>query len=456
MRLPWLAGCAIIAILPLLWLPALPGSGILAVAGVLAMLLTRLRGTVVAVVAVTLLLMVWGVLSAYQALWPTQHLTGAVRQAEVILHETDGQTLHRGQIVRLAGRFLFPPVGVTLYGELAPAPVCEGQRWMMTLRLRPVHGQLNDGGFDSQRYALAQHRPLSGGIVAASALDTRCSLRARYLASLTRRLQTYPWHPVMLGLGMGERLALPAEIKVLMQNTGTSHLMAISGLHIALAASLIVLLLRGLQSLLPGRWIGWRLPLLAGLAGAVGYAWLTGMQPPALRTCVGLAVCCALRLSGQRWTAWQVWLCCLGAILVADPLAVLSQSLWLSAFAVAGLIFWYQWLPLPDSRWRWPWKALFARAFAGWRDAAADAAATAALPRYKPDIDGRQFAGGTVSDPAGGAAHSRRNAAASHWTGDGGVADLAGSRSRAGGVVLGVTTFTGRLADVGCPLALDQ
>ncbi len=266
MRLPWLAGCAIIAILPLLWLPALPGPGILAFAGVLALLLTRLRGTVIAVVAMTLLLMVWGVLSAYQALWPTQHLTGAARQAEVFLHETDGQTLHRGQIVRLADRFLFPPVGVTLYGELAPAPVCAGQRWIMTLRLRPVHGQLNDGGFDSQRYALAQHRPLSGGIVAAYALDTRCSLRARYLASLTRRLQTYPWHPVMLGLGMGERLALPAEIKVLMQNTGTSHLMAISGLHIALAASLIVLLLRGLQSLFPGRWIGWRLPLLAGLA----------------------------------------------------------------------------------------------------------------------------------------------------------------------------------------------
>lgn len=73
MRLPWLAGCAIIAILPLLWLPALPGPGTLAVAGVLAIFLTRLRGTVVAVVAMTLLLMVWGVLSAYQALWPTQH-----------------------------------------------------------------------------------------------------------------------------------------------------------------------------------------------------------------------------------------------------------------------------------------------------------------------------------------------------------------------------------------------
>ncbi|HHG1508182.1 TPA: DNA internalization-related competence protein ComEC/Rec2 [Klebsiella pneumoniae] len=360
MRLPWLAGCAIIAMLPLLWLPVLPGPYSLAGASALALALIRLHGRAVAGVAMTLLLVVWGVLSAHQALWPTRHLTGAIRQAEVILSETDGQTLHRGQMVRLRGRYLFPPVGVTLYGELAPAPACAGQHWLMTLRLRPVHGQLNDGGFDSQRYALAQHRPLSGGIVAASALDARCSLRARYLTSLTRRLQTYPWRAVMLGLGMGERLSLPTEIKVLMQNTGTSHLMAISGLHIALAASLIMLLLRGVQYILPGRWIGWRLPLLAGLAGAVGYAWLTGMQPPALRTCLGLAVCCALRLSGQRWTAWQVWLCCLGAILVADPLAVLSQSLWLSAFAVAGLIFWFQWLPLPAGRWRWPWKTIIA------------------------------------------------------------------------------------------------
>ncbi|NRE95346.1 ComEC/Rec2 family competence protein, partial [Klebsiella variicola] len=258
MRLPWLAGCASIAMLPLLWLPVLPGPHVLASACLAALLLTRLRGTAMACVAMTLLLMIWGVLSAHQALWPTRHLTGAIRQAEVILSETDGQALHRGQIVRLAGHYLFPPVGVTLYGELTPAPACAGQHWLMTLRLRPVHGQLNDGGFDSQRYALAQHRPLSGGIVAASALDPRCSLRARYLASLTRRLEPYPWRAVMLGLGMGERLTLPTAIKVLMQNTGTSHLMAISGLHIALAASLIVLLLRGVQYILPGRWIGWR------------------------------------------------------------------------------------------------------------------------------------------------------------------------------------------------------
>ncbi len=122
MRLPWLAGCASIAMLPLLWLPVLPGPHVLASACLAALLLTRLRGTAMACVAMTLLLMIWGVLSAHQALWPTRHLTGAIRQAEVILSETDGQALHRGQIVRLAGRYLFPPVGVTLYGNLHLRP----------------------------------------------------------------------------------------------------------------------------------------------------------------------------------------------------------------------------------------------------------------------------------------------------------------------------------------------
>ena len=96
------------------------------------------------------------------------------------------------------------------------------------------------------------------------------------------------------------------------------------------------------------------------------------------------------------------------------------------------------------------------RSFAGWRDAVADAAPAPALPWRQPDVHGRQFAGGTLSDPAGGAAYSRRDAAASHRTGDGGVAALAGGRSRAGAAVLGITAFTGRLAAAGRPLALDQ
>lgn len=50
---------------------------------------------------------------------------------------------------------------------------------------------------------------------------------------------------------MGERTEVPREIKDLMRETGTLHLMAISGLHIALAASLVWLLARGFQFYYP-------------------------------------------------------------------------------------------------------------------------------------------------------------------------------------------------------------
>ncbi|STV53878.1 putative recombination protein with metallo-hydrolase domain [Klebsiella pneumoniae subsp. pneumoniae] len=56
----------------------------------------------------TLLLVVWGVLSAHQALWPTRHLTGAIRQAEVILSETDGQTLHEDRWCACGAAICFP------------------------------------------------------------------------------------------------------------------------------------------------------------------------------------------------------------------------------------------------------------------------------------------------------------------------------------------------------------
>lgn len=269
MRLPQLAGCVIIGILPLLWLPDLPGRSVTWGLMLLVLLIAQCRRRAAQYAALITLFFVWGVLSARQALWPTQTLTNGNRQVEVVLTATDGQTTHQGRIVRLDGRRLFPAPGVSLYGNYLPEPPCAGQVWAMTLRARPVHGQLNEGGFDSQRYALSQHRPLTGRFISAEVRERNCSVRARYLVSLNQTLAELPWQSVMLGLGMGERLAIPREIKILMQETGTSHLMAISGLHIALGATLGWLLLRGLQFFLPCRWLGWRAPLLTGLASAI-------------------------------------------------------------------------------------------------------------------------------------------------------------------------------------------
>lgn len=69
--------------------------------------------------------------------------------------------------------------------------------------------------------------------------------------------------------GMGERLSIPQEIKRIMRDTGTAHLMAISGLHIAFAAVLAAGIIRGMQFLLPAQRIFWQVPLIGGVGCAI-------------------------------------------------------------------------------------------------------------------------------------------------------------------------------------------
>ncbi|MEH0885876.1 ComEC family protein [Enterobacter sp. UNJFSC 003] len=351
MGIPIICACAIVAIIPLYWLPALPSVYAIWVVIATGVMLGAQRHRGLRITGIGLLFFSWAVLAAQESVWPMQHLTAGAQQVEVEITATDGATIHEASMTARDGKRWWASTGVTLYGNYLPKPVCVGQRWAMTLRLRAVHGELNDGGYDSQQRAFARHQTLTGRFTHAEAIDTRCSLRSRYLTSLQTTLAPYVWGPVILGLGMGERLNVPRETKNLMRETGTLHLMAISGLHIALAASLLWLLMRGIQFWLPARWIHWQMPLLASLIFAAFYSWLTGLQPPALRTVISLAALAALRISGRQWSPWQVWLCCVAAILIFDPLAALSQSLTLSAFAVAALIFWYQWLPLPQGGW---------------------------------------------------------------------------------------------------------
>ncbi|QLR42533.1 ComEC family protein [Enterobacter sp. RHBSTW-00994] len=350
MGIPAISVYAILAILPLLWLPVLPGIHAVWIMMAAGVWLAIQKRSWLRVFGLWSLFFAWGILAAQESVWPMQNLTSGLQQAELVITGTDGATMHQGQIVRLNGHPWLAKTGVTLYGNYLPQAVCTGQRWAMDLRLRAVHGELNDGGFDAQQSALSRHQTLSGRFTHAEVIDASCSLRERYLISLQKKLAEYQWGSVILGLGMGERLAVSRETKNLMRETGTLHLMAISGLHIALGASVVWLLVRGLQFCLPCHWINWRIPLLAGVLFATFYAWLTGMQPPAFRTAISLLVLAALRMSGRQWSSWQIWACCVATILVIDPMAVLSQSLALSAFAVAALIFWYQWLPLPH----WP------------------------------------------------------------------------------------------------------
>ena len=70
MRLPHLAGCAMIEISPLLWLPALPEyASVWCLIGA-ALIIATLRKPCATYAALTLLFFRMGILHARQALWP--------------------------------------------------------------------------------------------------------------------------------------------------------------------------------------------------------------------------------------------------------------------------------------------------------------------------------------------------------------------------------------------------
>lgn len=162
MKITTVSVCVVGGILPLTILPVLPDTWILAALFCLACLLCLIPHHYARYAALTLLFFLWGILAARQAIWPGNVLPAATQEATVVITATDHMTTHYGRITHLRGKLLFPAVGIVLHGQYLPTEVCAGQRWAMTLKVRAVHGQLNEGGFDSQRYALAQHQPLTG------------------------------------------------------------------------------------------------------------------------------------------------------------------------------------------------------------------------------------------------------------------------------------------------------
>lgn len=357
-----LALALITGILPLTVLPVLPnltlGIVLLLIAGVAGYLPYRLSK----LLCIALAAFLWATVNAQQILQQTDDFSGRKQQvvADVITPFLQREDKHNLLIAlkEINGQRVFPPLAARIPSEDFPADYCAGQRWLLTLSLRPVHSQLNLGGFDGQRWAVANRQTLNGHVGAATPLTTTCSARQRVISTVQRQLTGVDNMPILLALAFGERSLLEPQLAQLFKTTGTAHLMAISGLHIGVAALIGWLLARAIQYLLPIRWIDYRFPLLLSAITMLYYTWLSGVNPPAMRAAVAISLWLLLRLFRAHCHPWQVWLWGVALLMFSDPLNILSDSFWLSCFAVAALIFWFQWVPLAprfSRHWYWAW-----------------------------------------------------------------------------------------------------
>ena len=222
-----------------------------------------------------------------------------------------------------------------------------GETWRLVVRLRAPRGFRNPGGFDYETWLFRHgysgqgyvrgHDPRNRKMGAAGAFDPG---RIRY--ALSRRLHELPGigpaGALIEALVVGVRDRIDDDQRETLRQTGTAHLLAISGLHIGLAAGLGFLAGR-----IAGPWLvpgvaPLRLGAIAGIAVAAGYAALAGFSLPTRRALVMAIVVLGALCSRRRLSGGSVLCLGLMAVLILEPPAVLAPGFWLSFCAVAVLL----------------------------------------------------------------------------------------------------------------------
>ncbi|MGR8936076.1 MAG: DNA internalization-related competence protein ComEC/Rec2 [Gammaproteobacteria bacterium] len=222
-----------------------------------------------------------------------------------------------------------------------------GQRWHFTVRLKRPHGSFNPGGFDYERWLLrqdigasgyvrvpAQARLLGDGGFAYTILRWRQRLSDR-LEELFPESQNIG---LIKALTLGDGHSITEKQWDAFRQTGTVHLMVISGAHIALVAGWIYFIVRRLWAFTGClRYPPQNVAVFAALCGAIAYTLLAGFAIPARRALI-MVVVGLLAVLGQRRVLSGHTLA-LAALLVTaiQPSALLVPGFWLS-FAAVGLI----------------------------------------------------------------------------------------------------------------------
>jgi competence protein ComEC len=230
-----------------------------------------------------------------------------------------------------------------------PVSVVPGEYWQLVVRLKPPRGLVNPGGFDYQRWLLARGVN-AGGYVRHSPLNRMQpgkSLHSidRWRYQIRQGILALPdstARPLLIALALGDKSGVDPLTWQLLQDSGTVHLLAISGLHIGLIAGagylMFGLLARLLSLRFPYAVFFQRWSLVGAVTFGCFYAALAGFTLPTQRALIMLLVAAVVVWRGRYQTVWYGWVLAFCLCLLLDPLAGFDAGFWLSFLAVAALL----------------------------------------------------------------------------------------------------------------------
>ncbi|WP_028862112.1 DNA internalization-related competence protein ComEC/Rec2 [Psychromonas aquimarina] len=218
-----------------------------------------------------------------------------------------------------------------------------GQIHSFRASFKPVYGRANPGGFDRQKWSFSEHTAYQVTIKEhLQEISSDLSSRGYFYQKVKQVSEALPQQGILLALSFADKSLITIEQKELITKLGISHLFAISGLHIGLLFSFVYLLLHFLVNAAVPRsclgWASWRLVNAGALAAALFYAYLAGFSLPTQRAFLMLLFAVLVLSMKRKCAFFDLIAMTLFIILLWDPLAVLSLSLWLSFSAVCLIV----------------------------------------------------------------------------------------------------------------------
>jgi competence protein ComEC len=222
-----------------------------------------------------------------------------------------------------------------------------GERWRLLIRVASLTDTRNFAGTDLARILLRDRIHLAGRVLPGAlnervtlAPDSIATTRARIASRIRESVADPDAAALLAALAVGQTDGVSRDQWRVFNATGTTHLVAISGMHVTLFALLAFALARAAWRWLPPaqRVARETFAAFAGLAAAGAYALLAGLSVPTQRTWLMLAIFVGTRLAARAVAPARVWSLALVAVLLADPLAPLAAGFWLSFVAVGVLL----------------------------------------------------------------------------------------------------------------------
>ncbi len=299
-----------------------------------------------------------------QTLWVEGKVEGIPTYAEdsvrfvfVVQHS---RLVETGEAVPFSGK-----VRIGWYQHFPPG-MQAGEHWRLLIRAKQPNGALNPGGFDYEKWLFSQRIVASAYVRKATAnarLDEGTAhgfsgavdrARQSILTAIQQEIGTLPQQSLVAALAVAWRNAISPDQWEVLRRTGTSHLVAISGLHIGLVAGAGFLLVAGFWWLCPLLYVYLPVRIAGAVAGALlatGYALLAGLTLPTQRAlAMVLIIMCGLLLR-RRIAFTQTLALALLVVLWLDPLAALSAGFWLSFLSVLMIFLLSQRSLRRRSRW---------------------------------------------------------------------------------------------------------